>query len=192
MPHYYLAVVGNGGVGKTALINQLMYNEMPHECDPTIEDCYTSAKASTIDGETGCILHIIDTGASELHGPCQLYPSISTQADGILFVYDITHKGSLDEISSVREQICRDREEQAFPMVLVGNKCDLADSARAVSSDEGRNLAADIGCPWMETSARARIRCDEAFFELVREIRKDMAPSSATRPKKSRAKCAIL
>ncbi len=47
----------------------------------------------------------------------------------------------------------------------------------------------------MEASAKARIRCEECFYELVREIRKD--PMSASRPtaqrqKKKGTKCVIL
>ena len=42
-------------------------------------------------------------------------------------------------------------------MVIVGNKLDL-DAERVVSQQEGKELAASFGCPWMETSAKARIR----------------------------------
>jgi len=57
-------------------------------------------------------------------------------------------------------------------MVIVGNKLDL-DAERVVSQQEGKELAASFGCPWMEASAKARIRVEEAFFELVREICKE-------------------
>ena len=76
-------------------------------------------------------------------------------------------------------------------MVIVGNKLDL-DSERVVSQQEGKELAASFGCPWMETSAKARIRVEDAFYELVREIRKE-GPSVAKKPeRKGGKKCAIL
>ena len=56
------------------------------------------------------------------------------------------------------------------PLVVVGNQLDL-DSERVVTQREAKELAASLGCPWMETSAKARIRVAEAFHELVREIR---------------------
>ena len=40
-------------------------------------------------------------------------------------------------------------------MVMVGNKLDL-DDQRAVSPQEGQELAAAFGCAWMETSAKVR------------------------------------
>jgi GTPase KRas protein len=39
-------------------------------------------------------------------------------------------------------------------------------------SPEGRDLAKHFGCKFIETSAKQRINVDEAFYELVREIRK--------------------
>lgn len=37
---------------------------------------------------------------------------------------------------------------------------------------EGRDLAKHFGCKFIETSAKQRINVDEAFTNLVREIRK--------------------
>lgn len=37
---------------------------------------------------------------------------------------------------------------------------------------EGRDLAKHFGCKFIETSAKNRINVDEAFSQLVREIRK--------------------
>ena len=37
---------------------------------------------------------------------------------------------------------------------------------------EGRNLANNLGCAFIETSSKQGINVDEAFYMLVREIRK--------------------
>lgn len=45
-------------------------------------------------------------------------------------------------------------------------------------SIEGEELAAQFGCQFIETSAKSRINVDNAFYNLVREIRrynKDMS-----------------
>ena len=47
----------------------------------------------------------------------------------------------------------------------------------------------------METSAKTRTRCEDAFFELVREIKKNSGPVETPRTKakkRSSFKCAIL
>ena len=56
-------------------------------------------------------------------------------------------------------------------MVIAANKCDL-DSERQVSRAEGLDLAKCFGCPFYETSAKARINVEDSFYRLVREIRK--------------------
>jgi len=114
---------------------------------------------------------------------------------GFLCVYSITSRTSYEEITAFREQILRVKDADKVPMVIVGNKSDLEEE-RQVSQAEGKDLAAAFGCPWMETSAKARIRCEDCFYELVREIRKtsgsDTARGKAKKGKKQGTKCAIL
>lgn len=45
-------------------------------------------------------------------------------------------------------------------------------SLRYALTIEGRDLAKHFGCKFIETSAKQRINVDEAFSNLVREIRK--------------------
>ena len=45
-------------------------------------------------------------------------------------------------------------------------------AAGDVTITEGRDLAKHLGCRFIETSAKQRINVDEAFSNLVREIRK--------------------
>ena len=48
---------------------------------------------------------------------------------------------------------------------------DLATS-RSVDSRQGKNLADNYSIPFIETSAKTRQGVDDAFYTLVREIRK--------------------
>lgn len=48
----------------------------------------------------------------------------------------------------------------------------VASNVRSSLTPEGRDLAKHFGCRFIETSAKQRINVDEAFFQLVREIRK--------------------
>lgn len=92
-----------------------------------------------------------------------------------------------------QQQILRVKDQDSFPMILVANKCDLEFEREVsrngkshqlleylicrvlivrLSSEEGRNLAQSFRCPLIETSAKLRINVDEAFSDLVREIRR--------------------
>ncbi|RAL64452.1 hypothetical protein DID88_001928 [Monilinia fructigena] len=55
---YKLVVLGDGGVGKTALTIQLTLQHFVETYDPTIEDSYR--KQVAIDGQS-CMLEVLDT-----------------------------------------------------------------------------------------------------------------------------------
>ena len=86
MTEYKMIVLGDGGVGKSALTIQFISNYFVEEYDPNIEDCYR--KQAVIDGEV-CRLDILDTagqvreritwkiqGYSTLSDP-KMFPSLS-------------------------------------------------------------------------------------------------------------------
>lgn len=54
--------------------------------------------------------------------------------------------------------------------LVVGNKCDL--QSRAIDGKAASDLAKHYGVPFIETSAKTRQGVDEAFYTLVREIKK--------------------
>lgn len=45
--------------------------------------------------------------------------------EGFLLVYSITSRESFEEITTFQQQILRVKDKDSFPMVVVGNKCDL-------------------------------------------------------------------
>lgn len=55
---------------------------------------------------------------------------------------------------------------------MVGNKCDLQ---RSVDKNQAQDMAKQYGIPFVETSAKTRLAVDDAFYTLVREIRKDVS-----------------
>lgn len=91
--------------------------------------------------------------------------------EGFLLVYAINSRMSFNEVSEFHRQISRVKDSETFPMVLVANKCDLNEE-RQISSQEGRDLAKQFGCQYLETSAKMRINVDEVFYTVVREIRR--------------------
>jgi GTPase KRas protein len=69
------------------------------------------------------------------------------------------------------DQIRRVKDDNDFALVLCGNKVDL-EPERKVTAAEGTELAEKWGCPFFEASAKQRTNVEEAFFALVRAIRK--------------------
>lgn len=91
--------------------------------------------------------------------------------EGFILVYTVTEKRSFDEVRRFKEMIDRVRNYEPVPLVVVGNKRDL-ERKRQVSTREGEAMAREFGCPFFETSAALRQNVDEAFYEIVRCIRR--------------------
>ena len=142
----------------------------------------------TIDNETS-LLDILDTAGQEEYSAMR--DQYMRTGQGFLLVFAIPSRGSFDEINSFREQILRVKDSDSVPMVLCGNKCDL-ENERQVSKQEGEDLAKAFGCPFMETSAKTRVNVEEAFFQLVREIRKESTPDPHKSAAKKKPKCLVL
>uniref|UniRef100_A0A8I5KQ21 KRAS proto-oncogene, GTPase n=1 Tax=Homo sapiens TaxID=9606 RepID=A0A8I5KQ21_HUMAN len=113
--------------------------------------------------------------------------------EGFLCVFAINNTKSFEDIHHYREQIKRVKDSEDVPMVLVGNKCDLP--SRTVDTKQAQDLARSYGIPFIETSAKTRQGVDDAFYTLVREIRKHkekMSKDGKKKKKKSKTKCVIM
>lgn len=185
MTEYKLVVVGAGGVGKSALTIQLIQNHFVEEYDPTIEDSYR--KQVVIDGET-CLLDILDTAGQEEYSAMR--DQYMRTGEGFLCVFAVNNNKSFEDVNQYREQIKRVKDADEVPMVLVGNKVDL--QSRTVDSKQGQLLAESFCIPYVETSAKTRQGVDDAFYTLVREIRKYKEKKGNKQSKKKKKKCNLL
>eukprot|EP01089_Gocevia_fonbrunei_P001797 TRINITY_DN116_c0_g1_i1.p1 TRINITY_DN116_c0_g1~~TRINITY_DN116_c0_g1_i1.p1 ORF type:complete len:198 (+),score=47.56 TRINITY_DN116_c0_g1_i1:140-733(+) len=166
MSEIKLVLVGVGGVGKSAITITYVSNIWVPEYDPTIEDSHR--KQVSIDDDVS-MLDILDTAGQEEYSSMQ--DQWFRTGQGFLCVYSIISKKSFMELPALRDKILRIKESRKVPLVLVGNKCDL-EGDREVTFDEGQELAKNFGCPFYEASAKNHINVDEAFRDLVREVRK--------------------
>ena len=83
---------------------------------------------------------------------------------------DQTYLCRVTEIYRLHKQIVRIKDNDEFPMILIGNKCDLQ-RQREVSNEMIESIRNELKVPYIETSAKTRQNVEEAFFELVRLIR---------------------
>ncbi|CAL1268516.1 unnamed protein product [Larinioides sclopetarius] len=163
---YKLVVVGDGGVGKSALTIQFFQKMFVTDYDPTIEDSYI--QHTEVDGQW-CILDVLDTaGQEEFSAMREQY---MRKGDGFLLVYSVTDKQSFENIRHFHTQILRVKDRDSYPMLLVANKVDLV-HLRKVPEEQGKELAACLKIPYIETSAKdPPLNVDAAFHEVVKIIR---------------------
>lgn len=91
--------------------------------------------------------------------------------DGYLLVYSVTNLYGFERVREYWQQVLRFKDKDAFPMVLVGDDC-LQDSEREITRQEGQTLAKELGCMIVEVDTKSGVNVEEAFFDLVREIRR--------------------
>ncbi|CAH0715200.1 unnamed protein product, partial [Brenthis ino] len=188
LPTVKLVVVGDGGVGKSAITIQFFQKLFVTDYDPTIEDSYI--QHTEVDGQW-CILDVLDTaGQEEFSAMREQY---MRKGDGFLLVYSVTDKQSFENIRHFHTQILRVKDRETYPMLVAANKVDLV-HLRAVSEDAGRELARALAAPYIETSAKEPpLNVDAAFHELVRIIRKHpQQEDKLRRRRRALGRCALL
>ncbi|KAK7011326.1 ras-related protein M-Ras [Biomphalaria glabrata] len=183
---YKLVVVGDGGVGKSALTIQFFQKLFVQDYDPTIEDSYI--QYTEIDGEW-CILDVLDTaGQEEFSAMREQY---MRKGDGFLLVYSVTDRQSFENISNFHTQILRVKDRDNFPMIMAANKVDLIHQ-RVVTEEQGLHLAASLRIPYIETSAKdPPLNVDLAFHEVVHVIRRQPSPKKKKKAS-SGWRCTVL
>jgi GTPase KRas protein len=86
-------------------------------------------KQCVIDDEVA-LLDVLDTAGQEEYSAMR--EQYMRTGEGFLLVYSITSRQSFEEILTFQQQILRVKDKDYFPIIIVGNKCDL-DSEREVS-----------------------------------------------------------
>lgn len=145
-----------------------------------------------IDGQS-CMLEVLDTAGQEEY--TALRDQWIRDGEGFVLVYSISSRSSFTRITRFHNQIQRVKESSAsspsypgspissvapstpVPIMLVGNKSDRV-TEREVSTQEGHALARELGCEFVEASAKNCINVEKAFYDVVRQLRRQRMQSS--------------
>ena len=172
-----VVLLGDGGVGKTAIAIQFCSNQFLESYDPTIEDSY---RKQIYVKDQSVMLDILDTAGQEAF--LALRDQWMREGDGFLMIYSILSHSSFLHIQKMHEQVMMIKEKRVN-MILVANKSDDAEHHQ-VTREQGQQLAKEWKCKYIETSAKTGMNVDLVFYELVKEMMKE--------GKKEKKKCILV
>ena len=165
---FKICVFGDGGVGKTTLVNKYLTGVFKGDTSITIGIDF-HIKFLEIEG-IKIKLQIWDFAGEDRFR--FLLPSYIRGASGGIFMYDTTRYSSLKNLNDWLDVLNNSSSviEEQIPILLVGGKSDL-DYKRAVNSDVGFETAKENNlCGFIECSAKTGENVDIIFKTITREI----------------------
>lgn len=167
---FKIILIGDSGVGKTSILMRFS--------DDVYSDSYISTigvdfKTKMIQLDSGKIvkMQLWDTAGQERFRT--ITSSYYRGAHGIIIVYDVCDAKSFDNVSQWKQEIIRANASNV-PVLLVGNKADVAASVRQVTYEKGKAKADEMNANFIEMSAKTSKGVFEAFSTIVEQIRSKM------------------
>ncbi|KAL3804830.1 hypothetical protein HJC23_006602 [Cyclotella cryptica] len=162
---YKLVFLGDQSVGKTSIITRFMYDNFDRHYQATIGIDFLS-KTMYLEDRT-VRLQLWDTAGQERFR--SLIPSYIRDSSVAVVVYDVTNRASFLNTSKWVEDVRAERGSDVV-ICLVGNKTDLGNDKRQVSTEEGEEKANKDGLLFMECSAKAGYNVKSLFRKLATSL----------------------
>ncbi|KAF8159151.1 P-loop containing nucleoside triphosphate hydrolase protein [Crassisporium funariophilum] len=188
METWRVDLLGETSVGKTTLAMRWLTNEFFEPLNPTIEDDYR--KQVVVDDRT-CSLNIADIGSEEWPR-ARARHRWPQENRGFIIVYTVLLRETFNRVNAWHQCMKANQDDCVF--MLVGNQSDKM-LERQVSEEEGAVLARQLGCRFVETSAKTGQNVDELFTHLVQLLRQTTIIDGAADPpakKKRTGSCNIM
>ncbi|GIM15586.1 hypothetical protein Vretimale_18322 [Volvox reticuliferus] len=160
-----LLLVGDSGVGKSCLLLRFTDDMFTSSFITTIGIDFKIKKVD-VDGKI-VKLQIWDTAGQERFRT--ITSAYYRGAQGIILVYDITDEASFNNVRNWMRNIEQHASDNVNK-ILVGNKLDLAEEKRVVSTARGQALADEFGFRFYETSAKDNVHVEEAFIAVAKDV----------------------
>ncbi|XP_014210943.1 ras-related protein Rab-9A [Copidosoma floridanum] len=162
-----VVILGDGGVGKSCLMNRFVSDRFEEQSFHTIGVEFLN-KEIDIGGES-YMLQIWDTAGQERFKT--LRTPFYRGSDICLLTYAVNDKDSFQNLSLWKTEFLNYadvREESAFPFIIVGNKVDVPESEKVISTEEAKAWCLKNGdLPLVETSAKNATNVETAFGAAV-------------------------
>ncbi|XP_055601477.1 uncharacterized protein LOC129750541 isoform X2 [Uranotaenia lowii] len=164
---YKVLMLGGPAVGKSSLVSQFMTSEYLHAYDTSIDDDSGEKTVSVLLSGEESELTFID------HSYMDMTPEncmSSYDPHGYCVIYSSSDRESFQLSEQVLQVLWTTENIAQKAVILVANKADLARS-RMVSAEEGKQMATQYDCKFIETSVGINHNVDELLVGLLSQIR---------------------
>eukprot|EP01094_Clydonella_sp_ATCC50884_P028461 TRINITY_DN8540_c0_g1_i2.p1 TRINITY_DN8540_c0_g1~~TRINITY_DN8540_c0_g1_i2.p1 ORF type:complete len:221 (-),score=86.70 TRINITY_DN8540_c0_g1_i2:21-683(-) len=159
-------VVGDQAVGKTSLISRFVAGTFAG--DSVVGDIGVKMQMRSLRLELPNATKVVRFQFWDTEGQKDfrhVTPDYYRHAHAVVLMYDVTRRSTFE---SVREWLAAvQRHNPSALCVVVGGKCDRGE-VRAVTFEEAKEWAHNIGLEAMETSAKEEVRVEEVFELIAR------------------------
>merc|ERR1719410_755610 len=162
---YKLVFLGEQSVGKTSVITRFMYDTFDNNYQATIGIDFLSKTMYLEDRSVR--LQLWDTAGQERFR--SLIPSYIRDSSAAVVVYDVTNRASFLNTAKWIEDVRTERGNDVV-ICLVGNKTDLGNEKRQISTEEGEERSKKDGLLFMECSAKAGYNIKGLFRKLATSL----------------------
>jgi len=163
---YKLILGGDGNVGKTSMVQRFVHDKFQIDYKATIGTSITKKECNFADLESTVRFIIWDLAGQPQFARIRSNYLANSSA-GIL-VFDVTDEDSFRSIKTWYSEIQKYAPPEIF-LILVGNKIDLKDE-RVISTEQGKELAKELGISYIETSAKTGENINDSFKMLALQL----------------------
>ncbi|RDE14998.1 MAG: hypothetical protein C4K48_05225 [Candidatus Thorarchaeota archaeon] len=165
---FKIVVLGEGAVGKTAIVTRFSHGFFRTDYKTTIGSQFAVKNVEIVKSEREKVtvkLQIWDVaGQSRFQ---ILRPMYYRGSSGGILVYDVTRRRTFIVLQEWLEELHKALGKD-IPLILVANKTDLPD--RVVEPSEGREFADSRSMPYVESSAKTGEGIIDIFEQLARVL----------------------
>ncbi|KAJ5070002.1 ras-like protein [Anaeramoeba ignava] len=179
-----IGLFGKQGVGKSTITIRFITNHFIEEYDPTIEEEY---KKEIELNDKKIMLNILDTATAEEF--YSVYVRWARYSQVVVYVYSISDRDSFKRMKKIQKMIQKIKKNH--PKILIGNKSDLT-MKRAISIEEGKELANKLNCKFIETSAKTGENIQQLFYESALLGIEELENPNQNENENKKGKCSLM
>lgn len=165
---YKICIFGDGGVGKTTLVNRYLTGVFQDRYNITIGADFFVTQIDV--NEIKVSLQIWDFAGEKRFR--FILPSYIIGSSGCIFMYDITRYSSIRNVDDWMEIFNKgvEKGDNEIPLIMVGGKLDL-NYKRAVSANEATEIAKQHNfLDYIECSSKTGENVEDIFFKIAHYI----------------------